>query len=57
MVIVSDPLYPACYPYVIGVAGIDSQNVKTPYSTYGAGVDVSAPGPQTSQPFISLGLE
>ena len=52
----SEPLYPACYPYVIGVAAIDNQNIKTPYSTYGAGIDVSAPGPQTFQPFVSLGL-
>ena len=50
----SEPFYPACYPYVIGVAALDSQNVKTPYSTYGAGVDVSAPGPQSTQPFIAL---
>ena len=49
-------LFPAGYPYVIAVAAIDSQNVKTPYSTYGASVDISAPGPQTSQPFISLNL-
>jgi hypothetical protein len=50
----SNPLYPASYPYVISVAALDSQNVKTPYSTYGPGVDVSAPGPQDIQPFITL---
>jgi len=52
----SDAFYPACYPYVISVAGLDSQNVKLPYTTYGAGVDVSAPGPQSFQPFITTYL-
>jgi hypothetical protein len=52
----AEPFYPACYPYVIGVAAVDSQNVRTPYSTYGAGVDIAAPGPQSIQPFISLNL-
>jgi len=51
-----DPFYPACYPYVISVAGIDSQSVKTLYTTYGAGIDVSAPAPQDIQPFMTLYL-
>jgi hypothetical protein len=53
----SFPLYPASYPYVISVAGVDSQNVKVPYSNYGAGVDVSAPGPQPTQTFVALTLD
>ncbi|MDX2245046.1 MAG: S8 family peptidase [Leptolyngbyaceae cyanobacterium bins.302] len=36
--------YPARYPYVIGVSALDAAGNKTPYSNYGAGIDVSAPG-------------
>ena len=36
--------YPARYPHVIGVAAIDSTGEKAPYSNFGAGVDISAPG-------------
>ncbi|MDP8966386.1 MAG: S8 family peptidase [Cyanobacteriota bacterium] len=36
--------YPARYPHVIGVAALDSVGVKAPYSNFGAGVDLSAPG-------------
>ncbi|MFP4124194.1 MAG: S8 family peptidase [Coleofasciculus sp.] len=36
--------YPARYPHVLGVAAVDSAGVKAPYSNYGAGVDISAPG-------------
>lgn len=36
--------YPARYPHVISVAATDSVGVKAPYSNYGAGVDISAPG-------------
>ncbi|MCA1991859.1 MAG: S8 family peptidase [Coleofasciculus sp. S288] len=36
--------YPARYPRVIGVAALDSAGVKAPYSNFGAGVDISAPG-------------
>lgn len=36
--------YPARYPRVISVAALDSAGVKAPYSNYGAGVDISAPG-------------
>ncbi|MBD3882794.1 peptidase S8 [Phormidium tenue FACHB-886] len=36
--------YPARYPNVIGVAAIDSTGQKAPYSNFGAGVDISAPG-------------
>jgi serine protease len=36
--------YPARYPHVISVSATDSVGVKAPYSNYGAGVDISAPG-------------
>ncbi len=52
----SVPVYPASYPYVISVAALDSQDTKTPYTNYGPCIDVSAPGPQSTQPMISLGL-
>ncbi|MEW6491374.1 MAG: S8 family peptidase [Cyanobacteriota bacterium] len=36
--------YPARYPHVIGVSALDSAGAKAPYSNFGAGVDISAPG-------------
>jgi serine protease len=36
--------YPARYPHVIGVSATAPNNEKAPYSNYGAGVDISAPG-------------
>ena len=36
--------YPARYPDVISVSAIDSAGKKAPYSNFGAGVDISAPG-------------
>lgn len=36
--------YPARYPKVIGVSAIDAAGKKAPYSNYGAGVDITAPG-------------
>jgi serine protease len=36
--------YPARYPHVIGVSALDTAGNKTPYSNYGAGIDISAPG-------------
>jgi serine protease len=36
--------YPARYPHVIGVAALDAAGKKSPYSNYGAGVDIAAPG-------------
>lgn len=36
--------YPARYPHVIGVSALDSAGVKAPYSNFGAGIDISAPG-------------
>ncbi|HEY9640018.1 MAG TPA: S8 family peptidase [Coleofasciculaceae cyanobacterium] len=40
--------YPARYPHVIAVAAIDATGVKAPYSNFGAGVDISAPGGSTA---------
>ncbi|NJO72963.1 MAG: peptidase S8, partial [Leptolyngbyaceae cyanobacterium RM1_406_9] len=40
--------YPARYPKVIAVSALDSTGVKAPYSNFGAGVDISAPGGSTS---------
>ncbi|MEH1840306.1 MAG: S8 family peptidase [Nostoc sp.] len=36
--------YPARYPYVIGVSAIGPDGERAPYSNFGAGVDISAPG-------------
>ncbi len=36
--------YPARYPHVIGVSALGPDGEKAPYSNYGAGVDISAPG-------------
>ncbi len=36
--------FPARYPHVISVAALDATGAKAPYSNYGAGVDISAPG-------------
>ncbi len=36
--------YPARYPHVIGVSALGSDGEKAPYSNFGAGVDISAPG-------------
>ena len=36
--------YPARYPYAIGVAALDAGGLKAPYSNFGAGVDIAAPG-------------
>ncbi|MGE5657547.1 MAG: S8 family peptidase [Actinomycetota bacterium] len=40
--------YPARYPHAIGVAALDPVGQKAPYSNFGAGVDISAPGGDTS---------
>jgi len=36
--------YPARYPHVIGVSAFSADGVRAPYSNFGAGVDISAPG-------------
>ncbi len=40
--------FPARYRHAIGVAALDATGVKAPYSNFGAGVDVSAPGGSTA---------
>lgn len=40
--------YPARYAHVIGVSALDSSGSKASYSNFGAGVDISAPGGDTS---------
>ncbi|MFN7678108.1 MAG: DUF5942 domain-containing protein [Cyanobacteriota bacterium] len=39
--------YPARYPHVLGVSALDASGSRAPYSNYGAGVDLSAPGGST----------
>lgn len=36
--------YPARYPHVVGVSALDPAGDKAPYSNFGAGVDIAAPG-------------
>lgn len=36
--------YPARYPQVISVSALDAAGAKAPYSNFGAGIDISAPG-------------
>ena len=36
--------YPARYPNVFAVSALGPDGIKAPYSNYGAGVDISAPG-------------
>jgi serine protease len=36
--------YPARYPHVIAVSAVDAAGSKTPYSNFGAGIDIAAPG-------------
>jgi serine protease len=36
--------YPARYPHVIAVGALDATGSKTPYSNFGAGIDITAPG-------------
>lgn len=40
--------YPARYDHVIAVSALDSTGIKAPYSNYGAGVNISAPGGDTA---------
>lgn len=40
--------YPARYPNVIAVSALDATGAKAPYSNFGAGVDISAPGGSTA---------
>lgn len=43
----SSATYPARYPHVIGVSALDAASQKAPYSNFGAGVDLAAPGGST----------
>jgi serine protease len=43
----SSAAYPSRYPNVIAVAALDATGMKAPYSNFGAGVDISAPGGST----------
>lgn len=36
--------FPSRYPNVIAVAALDASGVRAPYSNFGAGVDIAAPG-------------
>jgi hypothetical protein len=40
----TEKVYPASYPYVITVSGVDQSNQKVPSSNFGWEVDISAPG-------------
>lgn len=44
----SSAAYPARYEHVMAVAAYDANNQKAPYSNYGAGVNISAPGGSTA---------
>lgn len=44
--------YPARYPHVISVSALGPDGEKAPYSNYGAGVDISAPGGSESGKII-----
>ena len=41
--------YPAAYPYAIGVSSVGPDGGLAPYSNYGEGVDIAAPGGNTKQ--------
>ncbi len=45
-------VYPARYPEVIAVSATDAAGNKAPYSNFGAGVDISAPGGSESGKII-----
>lgn len=40
--------YPARYQHVVGISALDASGSKAPYSNFGAGIDLSAPGGSTS---------
>ena len=43
------PFYPASYPGVVSVSAVDQNKELTFYSNFGSGVDVTAPGGDSSQ--------
>lgn len=44
------PHYPAAYPGVISVGAVDKNNELAPFSSYGASVDLTAPGAEIYAP-------
>ncbi len=48
--------YPANYPHVIGVSATGPTGEKAPYSNYGVGVDISAPGGAKTQEHPEWGI-
>jgi serine protease len=48
--------FPARYNHVIAVSAIDSTGGKAPYSNYGAGIDISAPGGSTRDGNLAGGI-
>ncbi len=42
------PQYPACYDGVLGIASVDSNDVKSSFSNYGSCIDLVAPGENIS---------
>lgn len=40
----SAPFYPASYNGVVSVSAVDSERLLAPYSSFGTGIDVAAPG-------------
>jgi len=48
--------YPARYPDVIAVSALDSSGAKAPYSNFGAGVDIAAPGGALKEGDLSGGI-
>lgn len=47
----STPSYPAAYPNVIAVSGVDYYNGDSDFSNYGSWVDVAAPGGESGAPY------
>lgn len=43
---VGELTYPAAYPSVIGVSAVDASGNRAPFSNFGEGVDIAAPGYQ-----------
>jgi serine protease len=48
--------FPARYPQVIAVAALDASGQRAPYSNYGAGVDIAAPGGAIAQGNVQGGI-
>jgi len=48
--------FPARYPQAIAVSALDSSGSRAPYSNFGAGVDISAPGGALKEEDLSGGI-